>query len=184
VAFNNRMRRSICPRPQTMSPPEHVNWVFARGMICTLTKPEYSARRRRPQRDRAKGRDAPLPARRGSAVDKPQLAWRGGRVVEGARLESVYTGNRIAGSNPAPSASQPNKCFVFALFSYFNRSSVYICGAAWPVRTPRRTCFELAIGWSSALSRRFQVQFGAMLSWRAMAARTGLMPRPSSSSAR
>jgi hypothetical protein len=29
---------------------------------------------------------------------------RGGRVAEGARLESVYTGNRIAGSNPAPSA--------------------------------------------------------------------------------
>jgi hypothetical protein len=25
-------------------------------------------------------------------------------VVEGARLESVYTGNGIAGSNPAPSA--------------------------------------------------------------------------------
>lgn len=25
-------------------------------------------------------------------------------MVEGARLESVYTGNRIAGSNPAPSA--------------------------------------------------------------------------------
>ena len=30
---------------------------------------------------------------------------RGGRVVEGARLESVYTGNRIAGSNPALSAT-------------------------------------------------------------------------------
>ena len=30
---------------------------------------------------------------------------RGGRAVEGARLESVYTGNRIAGSNPAPSAT-------------------------------------------------------------------------------
>jgi hypothetical protein len=31
---------------------------------------------------------------------------RGGRAVEGARLESVYTVmNRIAGSNPAPSAS-------------------------------------------------------------------------------
>jgi hypothetical protein len=29
---------------------------------------------------------------------------RGGRAVEGARLESVYTGNCIAGSNPAPSA--------------------------------------------------------------------------------
>ena len=28
-----------------------------------------------------------------------------GRVAEGARLESVYTGNRIVGSNPTPSAS-------------------------------------------------------------------------------
>ena len=33
---------------------------------------------------------------------------RGGRVVEGARLESVYTGNRIEGSNPSPSASSPS----------------------------------------------------------------------------
>jgi hypothetical protein len=31
---------------------------------------------------------------------------RGGRAVEGARLESVYAGNRIAGSNPAPSATR------------------------------------------------------------------------------
>jgi hypothetical protein len=30
--------------------------------------------------------------------------WRGGRVVEGARLERVYTGNRIEGSNPSLSA--------------------------------------------------------------------------------
>jgi hypothetical protein len=29
---------------------------------------------------------------------------RDGRVAEGARLESVYTGNRIVGSNPTPSA--------------------------------------------------------------------------------
>ena len=35
------------------------------------------------------------------------LARRGGRVAEGARLESVYTGNRIVGSNPTPSASFP-----------------------------------------------------------------------------
>ena len=34
---------------------------------------------------------------------------RGGRVAEGARLESVYAGNRIAGSNPAPSASSPSQ---------------------------------------------------------------------------
>jgi hypothetical protein len=32
---------------------------------------------------------------------------RGGRVAEGARLESVYTGNRIVGSNPTPSAKHP-----------------------------------------------------------------------------
>ena len=35
------------------------------------------------------------------------LDWRrrrGGRVAEGARLESVYAGNRIEGSNPSPSA--------------------------------------------------------------------------------
>ena len=33
-----------------------------------------------------------------------RMLRRGGRVAEGARLESVYAGNRIAGSNPAPSA--------------------------------------------------------------------------------
>ncbi len=32
-------------------------------------------------------------------------AWRGGRVVEGARLESVYTVKRIEGSNPSLSAN-------------------------------------------------------------------------------
>jgi hypothetical protein len=31
--------------------------------------------------------------------------WRGGRVAEGARLESVFTGNRNVGSNPTPSAT-------------------------------------------------------------------------------
>ena len=35
---------------------------------------------------------------------------RGGRAAEGARLESVYAGNRIAGSNPAPSASEERTC--------------------------------------------------------------------------
>jgi hypothetical protein len=34
---------------------------------------------------------------------------RGGRVAEGARLESVYAGNRIEGSNPSPSATAPFK---------------------------------------------------------------------------
>ena len=36
---------------------------------------------------------------------------RGVRVVEGARLESVYTGNGIEGSNPFPSA----KIFFYQL---------------------------------------------------------------------
>jgi hypothetical protein len=31
---------------------------------------------------------------------------KGGRVVEGARLESVYVGNRIEGSNPFLSAKK------------------------------------------------------------------------------
>ena len=30
---------------------------------------------------------------------------RDGREAEGARLESVYTGSRIVGSNPTPSAT-------------------------------------------------------------------------------
>ena len=37
---------------------------------------------------------------------------RGGRAAEGARLESVYTGNRIEGSNPSPSANKPPKPLI------------------------------------------------------------------------
>jgi hypothetical protein len=39
------------------------------------------------------------------ALDR--LVWSSGRAAEGARLESVYTGNRIEGSNPSPSARSP-----------------------------------------------------------------------------
>jgi hypothetical protein len=38
-------------------------------------------------------------------IETENIERRGVRVVEGARLESVYAGNRIAGSNPALSAS-------------------------------------------------------------------------------
>ena len=41
-------------------------------------------------------------------LTSPARRWaprRDGRVVEGARLESGYTGNRIVGSNPTPSAN-------------------------------------------------------------------------------
>ena len=52
---------------------------------------------------------------------------RGGRVAEGARLESVYAGNRIEGSNPSPSAIfsivvQQIQCVV--IFGYFHVTTV------------------------------------------------------------
>src|ERR1700694_5255514 len=46
-----------------------------------------------------------LPPGRGARGPGPAVPRRDGRVAEGARLESVYTGNRIVGSNPTPSAS-------------------------------------------------------------------------------
>ena len=45
-----------------------------------------------------------LPASRGRP--HPPAVRRGGRVVDGARLESVFTGNRNEGSNPSLSATQ------------------------------------------------------------------------------
>jgi hypothetical protein len=55
-------------------------------------------------RARPAARDCPARDRRYSAG--PASIRRGGRAAEGARLESVYTGNRIEGSNPSPSASR------------------------------------------------------------------------------
>ena len=56
---------------------------------------------------RAYGKTGWLPARisRCRARTICRAIRRGGRVAEGARLESVYTGNRIVGSNPTLSAS-------------------------------------------------------------------------------
>jgi hypothetical protein len=56
----------------------------------------------------------------GSAPRHPSPAiddWRGGRVAEGARLESVFTGNRNVGSNPTPSANF--QCQVLYLLQLF-----------------------------------------------------------------
>jgi hypothetical protein len=41
------------------------------------------------------------------------LVRRGGRVAEGARLESVFTGNRNVGSNPTPSATSVRALLLF-----------------------------------------------------------------------
>ena len=46
-----------------------------------------------------------------------ESTWRDVRVVEGARLESVYTGNCIKGSNPFLSARK-NAEFISAFFVY------------------------------------------------------------------
>ena len=56
------------------------------------------------------------------------LNRRGGRVVEGARLESVYTSNRIKGSNP----------FLSAIFKQFCKVQIYIE-------------VELVVVWSSVI---------------------------------
>ncbi len=55
-----------------------------------------------------RGQSRPLAKRDVRSIFSAKMR-RGGRVVEGARLESVYAGNRIAGSNPAPSARSPLK---------------------------------------------------------------------------
>ncbi len=47
-------------------------------------------------------------------------------MAEGARLESVYTGNRIVGSNPTPSAN-----------SYAGRTDHCVVISAKPWREPR-----------------------------------------------
>jgi hypothetical protein len=44
------------------------------------------------------------------------MAWRGGRVVECTALEMRHTGNRIGGSNPSLSASQPEITWEFSIF--------------------------------------------------------------------
>ena len=58
------------------------------------------------------GRCRRLVSGRARALDA--WRWRGGRAVEGARLESVYTGNRIEGSNPSPSANASSKILLRA----------------------------------------------------------------------
>jgi hypothetical protein len=56
---------------------------------------------------------APGAMRLAFALLNGSASRRGGRAVEGARLESVYAGNRIAGSNPAPSAKLFQKQLSF-----------------------------------------------------------------------
>jgi hypothetical protein len=75
-------------------------WPIATKRLGYKLNPSWS-----PQRDNACQQtpgDYSAPARK-DALPCAALR-RDGRVAEGARLESVYTGNRIVGSNPTPSA--------------------------------------------------------------------------------
>jgi hypothetical protein len=63
-------------------------------------------------------------------------------VVEGARLESVYTGNGIAGSNPALSASLGLNAGAFCFASGsevqdITKFSYFVCDFIWtyPLKT-------------------------------------------------
>lgn len=51
---------------------------------------------------------------------------RGGRVAEGARLESVYTGDRIGGSNPFLSAER--KLILISVLFFKNLFKINIMG--------------------------------------------------------
>ena len=64
-----------------------------------------------------------------------EVPWRGGRVAEGARLESVFTGNRNVGSNPTPSAT-----FLLHRLKNFRKTN----GA--PLPGPRHFCFGGCLG--------------------------------------
>ena len=67
----------------------------------------------------------------------PSLIRRGGRVVEGARLESVYTSNRIKGSNPFLSAILKKlnintlRHHLLKNIDYFETRR-YFLGVRWP----------------------------------------------------
>ena|SRR5215472_16044270 len=56
-------------------------------------------------------------------------AGRDGRVAEGARLESVYTGNRIVGSNPTPSA-KPHDFFSIIAETSSTSAATAPCGTS------------------------------------------------------
>ena len=47
-------------------------------------------------------------------------------MAEGARLESVYTGNRIVGSNPTPSSKSIHNMWVLLIFLQSSNADLQI----------------------------------------------------------
>src|SRR5207237_5092003 len=108
---NHRQKRPLflSPHPETAALP-----AFQPSCKILRQSPDLSAfsNRRCPCRLSPYGPNADLLdsvpgcGRRVSSIksEKTPVRRRDGRVAEGARLESVYTGNRIGGSNPSLSA--------------------------------------------------------------------------------
>lgn len=71
-------------------------------------------------------------SRPGRYIALASVIRRGGRVAEGARLESVYTGNRIVGSNPTPSA-RPFQKPILRLPQTPNGSAYFVFSGAAPL---------------------------------------------------
>src|SRR5881296_1920267 len=94
--------------------------------------------------------------------EKTPVRRRDGRVAEGARLESVYTGNRIGGSNPSLSAS-----FSFAVSTpeYYLRSRPRPLSALSSVLNMVRGLgpFGDTIGCPGMLHSRFRIVFFLLL---------------------
>ena len=59
-------------------------------------------------------------------------------MAEGARLESVYTGNRIEGSNPSPSAKQARGVRLWRRKGAAGYPNGLICLPLWIPRRPLR----------------------------------------------
>jgi hypothetical protein len=102
-------------------------------------------------------------SRRGPWLYCARRARRGGRVAEGARLESVYTGNRIVGSNPTPSANSITNALIYHIF--------FTTFSTCPIACPSRAACNLAARLSlptmrSASGHVFGDQCGALLAQR------------------
>ena len=94
------------PRPQSRRPLLNArNGFFATAWPLSNANPSPPAPARADGATFARAQLARRPDTVICAARAEGANRRGGREAEGARLESVYAGNRIAGSNPAPSAN-------------------------------------------------------------------------------
>ena len=71
-------------------------------------------------------------------------------MVEGARLERVYTGNRIEGSNPSPSA-------IFCSARFLKTAADAERNGRLPTRALRRTRLTPAVPWLLAETFSFSL---------------------------